>query len=192
MLKGFESETGDSQLIFRKLLIAMAGPGSIQDMELDMNCPGNLYPASGAILLTLLDFETPFRTDFGNGSRETQWIQFHTGAPVENRAANPLFVLWSDDETLDDPSVFNPGTLVSPEISTTLIVQTRGLENNGRIRLTGPGIQNETHLELKGIKDDFIKARARMTSCFPLGIDMIFTCENRFVAIPRTTILEVL
>ncbi len=191
MLKAFESETCDSQVIFRKLLAAMANPGSIQDIELDIVCPGNLHPASGAILLTLLDFETPLWTDLGDGSREVEWIQFHTGAPVKNTGANALFALWSDDESLDDPNVFNPGTLTSPDISTTLIVQTRGLDSNGGTRLTGPGIQNEIRLRLEGIKDGFIKARARKTNSYPLGIDMIFTCGSRFVALPRTTIVAV-
>ncbi|MBT3178740.1 MAG: phosphonate C-P lyase system protein PhnH [Desulfobacula sp.] len=191
MLQGFQSETNDSQSVFRKLLTAMASPGSIEKIDLDIDCPGNLHSASGGILLTLLDFETPFWTDLDDSSKEIQWIQFHTSTPVKNSATNSLFALCTHYDELEDPNLFNPGTLSSPDLSTTLLIQTRGIDNNGKIRLTGPGIQTEAYLRLKGIKEVFLKRRARMVENYPQGIDMIFICENRFVCVPRTTILEV-
>jgi alpha-D-ribose 1-methylphosphonate 5-triphosphate synthase subunit PhnH len=191
MLSGFESETHDSQFVFRKLLTAMANPGSIKEIDLDIQCPENLHPAAGGILLTLLDFETPFWTDLTKDSNEAQWIQFHTGAPFQRRAADAAFVLCTDYDTLVNPKIFNQGTLASPDRSATLLIQTRGIDNNGKIRLQGPGIQKEVYLKLNGIKQIFLKRRAKMTEHYPLGVDMIFICDNRFVAVPRTTILEI-
>ena len=69
MEKGLHSEVFDSQKVFRQILNAMADPGTIMEIDIDLSCPENLHPASGAILLTILDFETrlrkapPFRTE---------------------------------------------------------------------------------------------------------------------------------
>ncbi|CCK81348.1 MULTISPECIES: phosphonate C-P lyase system protein PhnH [Desulfobacula] len=191
MLKGFQSETYDTQYVFRELLSAMAKPGIIKDMELDMACPGNLHMASGAILLALLDFETPLCSDLKNTDQAIQWIRFHTGAPIIRMPNRSLFALYTNLEQLKDPAEFNQGTIESPDQSTTLLIQTSGLENNGRIKLTGPGIQCKTYLNLKGVKDIFLHKRADMINNYPLGIDMIFIYNNRFVAIPRTTKLEI-
>ena len=191
MLKGFQSETVDSQAIFRKLLSAMAHPGVIEQIDMDMVCPGNLHSAAGAILLTLLDFETPFWSDLSNDSKEIQWVRFHTGAPFVRIKSRSLFGLATDYDRLENPEAFNPGSLASPDHSTTLLVQTRGLDYNGRIRMTGPGIQTETYLKLAGIKERFLNKRQKAIQNYPLGIDMIFICDSRFVAIPRTTLMEV-
>ena len=192
MLKGLLSETRDTQTVFRKLLSAMASPGEIGQVDINLNCPGSLHPASGAILLTMLDYSTPFWSDLENGSKEIQWIRFHTGAPFVHMKSRALFALAVDYDRLVNPDSFNPGTLESPDHSTTLLVQTRGVGHNGRIRLTGPGIPSETYLKLGGIKETFLKRRATLIQDYPLGIDMIFISDDRFVAIPRTTVMEVL
>ncbi len=65
MLKGFDSEVFANQAVFRHLLMSMAYPGTIAELKLDLACPGRLSTAAGAVLLTLLDFETPLWTDLG-------------------------------------------------------------------------------------------------------------------------------
>ncbi|WP_321494075.1 phosphonate C-P lyase system protein PhnH [uncultured Desulfobacter sp.] len=192
MHNGFISETGDSQQIFRKLLTAMAHPGTILDTDLNLECPGSLNPATGAILLTFLDFETTLWSDLDSGTPEIRWICFHTGAPVtplENCAA---FALVTDSGDLEDHSRFNPGTLEAPDHSTTLVIQVQELTDRGRIKLCGPGIETENHLKLTGIRSGFLSQRTRMNENYPLGIDMIFTCGSRFTCLPRTTLVEVL
>lgn len=192
MLKGFNSDIFDSQTIFRKLLTAVANPGTIMDIGIDFTCPEILHPAAGAVLLTLLDFETPFWSDIEHTSDSIQWLRFHTGAPYTRLKNHCLFALCTDTGNLDDPSLFNLGTVESPDISTTLIVQTKGVDDTGRIRLTGPGIEKPKFLKLDGIKDDFIKIRSELCLSYPLGVDMIFVCDRTMVALPRTTIAEVL
>lgn len=190
--KGFDSDIFDSQTVFRQVLCAMANPGTIMDIDVDISPPENLYPASGAILLTLLDFETPFWSDIENASSQIQWLRFHTGAPYTRLKQNALFALYIDYDNLENPSLFNPGTINSPDLSTTLIVQTRGVDDTGRIKLTGPGIKNQTFLKIRGVKDSFIQKRSELYETNPLGVDMIFVCDKTFVAIPRTTKMEIL
>lgn len=192
MLKGFTSEGDDSQIIFRQVLAAMANPGTITDINIDLCTPKSLDPAAGAILLALLDFETPLWSDLDNNSEDIQWLKFHTGAPYTYIKNNALFGLCHEYDTLELPDTFNCGDIESPHESTTLIIQTRGINKKKNLCLTGPGIKNQTFLELKGIKQSFFNKRAEIFKDYPLGIDMIFVCATSFVAIPRTTKLEIL
>lgn len=192
MLKGLTSETYDTQHVFRQLLTAMATPGTVQQVDIDLECPGGLYKASGAILLSLLDFDTLFHSDFLPSGDEVQWLSFHTGMPTTRSRQQADFAVIHDNDALIDPSVFKTGSLEFPHKSTTLLVQTRGILNHGRLRLEGPGIETERYLTLKGVKTSFWENRLKMVKAlYPMGVDMIFICENRFVAIPRTTKVEI-
>lgn len=192
MLKGFFSDIFDSQTVFRKLLTAMANPGTLMDIGMDMVCPDPLHPASGAVLLTLMDFETPFWSDIEPSSEGVQWLRFNTNAPYMRLKHHSLFALCTGADTLENPGLFNPGTIESPDVSTTLIVQTKGMDDTGRIRLTGPGIKAPKFLQLNGITDEFIKHRSKLCLSYPLGVDMIFVHDRTLTALPRTTQAEVL
>ncbi|MCG8549775.1 MAG: phosphonate C-P lyase system protein PhnH [Desulfobacterales bacterium] len=192
MKSGFASQTFDSQKVFRTLLGAMASPGEIMTLDIDIDAQEPVHHASGAILLTLMDFETPFWTDLENRNAAVQWLRFHTGAPYIHTAGHAGFALVTDYDTFDTPEQFNPGTIESPDLSTTLIVHTRGLDDRGRIRLTGPGIRKERFINFKGIKENFFAKRKNIVQAYPLGIDIIFVCDRQFTAIPRTTTMEVL
>jgi len=192
MKPGFSSQTFDSQAVFRKLLSAMASPGTIMDMDVDLALEAPVHHASGAILLTLMDFETPFWTDLENQDPAVQWLRFHTGAPYIYTGNQAGFALVTDYDRFETPEQFNRGTIESPDLSTTLIVHTRGMDDRGRIRLTGPGIPKERFINLKGIRETFFAKRKDISSDYPLGLDMIFVCDRQFTAIPRTTAAEVI
>ncbi len=193
MLRGFDSEIFDTQAVFRKMLAAVAQPGSIMDMGIDLTTPGSIHPAAGAILLTLLDFETLFYSDLETGSEDIQWIKFHTGCPCTKAREKALFALLSDHDGIYDPEDFNQGTLESPHRSATVLVQTGAIHNRGgSLALTGPGIRTKTFLELGGVRESFWVKRNEMYQSYPLGIDMVFICDTQFVAVPRTSKVEIL
>jgi alpha-D-ribose 1-methylphosphonate 5-triphosphate synthase subunit PhnH len=191
MLKGFDSEVFASQAVFRHLLMSMAYPGTIAELKLDLACPGRLSTAAGAVLLTLLDFETPLWTDLEPDSPELQWLTFHTGAPVTSDPAGAAFALVTDTDVLTGPGRFNPGTAACPDISTTLVIQAQAMGPGRHLCLTGPGIENEIFIHLAGIPEFFWENRAKTNQAYPAGIDMILVHEDRFCAIPRTTRIEV-
>jgi len=192
LLKGFENDVFDSQAVFRKILTAMANPGTIVKLDINLKCPCRLYCATGAILLTLLDFETLLWSDFKNLSEEITWTKFHTGAPFARSAKSALFALVSNPDNLNDISIFNKGTLKSPHDSTTLIIQVDSLNNEKKFCLSGPGIKSHAYLGMENI-DKIIKNKAiDFNDNYPMGLDMIFVCRNRFAVIPRTTKVEVL
>jgi alpha-D-ribose 1-methylphosphonate 5-triphosphate synthase subunit PhnH len=192
MRSGFASHTFDSQQVFRLLLRAMASPGEIMELDVDLSPEAPVHHASGAILLTLLDFETPFWTDLENQNHAVQWLRFHTGAPYTYTGSQAGFALVTDYDAFETPEQFNRGTIESPDLSTTLIIHTRGMNDRGRMRMTGPGIKKERFINLKGIRERFFAKRSEMAADYPLGIDMIFVCDRQFTAIPRTTTLEVI
>ncbi len=192
MQKGFQSEIFDSQAIFRTVLDAMATPGKIMNLPIKIGPPKSLDPAAGAILMTLLDFETPLWSNLAHDSAAIQWLVFHTGAPFSQAKKNTAFALCTDYENLGDPGHFSLGTIESPQESTTLIIQTGGVDKRSSLRLTGPGIQTHTDLKLTGVSNRFIEKRAQIFNTYPLGVDMIFVWDTIFVAIPRTTHLEIL
>ena len=192
MEKGFDSYISDSQTVFRKVLDAMANPGMAMELGVGIFPPECLCPAAGAILMTLLDFETPLWSNLHHDSKELQWLKFHTGAPFTHLRQNASFALCTDCEDIGDLDLFNRGTIESPQLSTTLIVQVKGIDGGESLRLTGPGIQTQTFLKLTGLKDQFFEKRARIYKAYPLGVDMIFVWGTILVAIPRTTRVEIL
>lgn len=192
MNSGFISQTFDSQAVFRQLLDAMAHPGTIREISVDLTPETPLHEASGAVLLTLMDFETPFWSDLDFKSPGVQWLRFHTGAPLTSTARQAGFALVTDYDKFTTPDMFNCGTAQAPDFSCTLIIHTRGMDDRGRIRMTGPGIQREHYVNIKGPREVFFTNRTRITHEYPLGIDMIFVCERQLMAVPRTTRMEVI
>ena len=92
MLAGLADPTLDSQRIFRSLLEAMAHPGRIVDVAVELQAPSPLHPAAAAACLTLLDFDTPLWLDEAAARPDAvEWLRFHSGAPIVSRpqAVNP-------------------------------------------------------------------------------------------------------
>ena len=192
MKPGFSSQTFDSQAVFRSLLAAMASPGEIMILSGDLSPEVPVHQAAGAILLTLMDFETPLWTDLENQNAAVEWLRFHTGAPYMYTSSQAAFALVTDYDQFETPDQFNRGTIESPDRSTTLIIHTRGMDDRGRLRLTGPGIPKARFINLKGIREGFFARRKEMATDYPLGIDMIFVCDRQFTVLPRTTTVEVI
>jgi alpha-D-ribose 1-methylphosphonate 5-triphosphate synthase subunit PhnH len=100
------------------------------------------------------------------------------------------FALITDTAPSIDLNRFNPGTVISPDQSTTLVIQTQGMAEGDQLRLTGPGIPEQTGLTFTGIAPDFWEHRTLANQTSPTGIDMIFVHKDRFCALPRTTQTE--
>ncbi|NEQ20835.1 MAG: phosphonate C-P lyase system protein PhnH [Microcoleus sp. SIO2G3] len=84
-------------------------------------------------------------------------------------------------------SVFNQGTDEEPEASTTLLVQVENFETGHSVQLTGPGIQSERVLTVKGLSSTFWEELTKNAQTYPLGIDVFLFTTNTLVGLPRTT-----
>jgi alpha-D-ribose 1-methylphosphonate 5-triphosphate synthase subunit PhnH len=175
---GFADLPVDASHAFRAVMTAMARPGKIVSL-CGAQPPAPLSIAAGVVILTLCDPETPLYLGASHDTPQVRdWITFHTGAPFA-AAKNAMFALgaWTDLPLPDFPI----GTAEYPDRSTTLIVESLTLANDGAA-LRGPGIKDEAALSLP--ETQTFQAN---TALFPLGLDFIFTCNDRLAALPRTT-----
>ncbi|MGJ8621185.1 MAG: phosphonate C-P lyase system protein PhnH [Yoonia sp.] len=178
---GFAEPAIASAAGFRQVMEAMARPGTIHSVT-GAAPPAPLSPATGAILLTLCDPDTPLHLAGALDCDPVRaWVAFHTGAPVVG-PSHCMFAVggWDDLMPLN---AYQIGTPQYPDRSATLIVQAERLEQTGAT-LSGPGIKETQALSLPELE-----AFQHNAGHFPLGLDFIFTCCDRVAALPRTTIV---
>ena len=177
----FSLAVQDAQHSFRRLLKAMSEPGVIVSLQQLQHGWQPLNVASTSLLLTLADHETPvwlasaLRNDLVG-----QNLRFHTGAPLVDQPQQAVFAVANDGISAEQLNV----------LSVTLIVQLASLSGGRMLRLTGAGIAEE-RLIAPQLPDCIIDELTERPHPFPLGIDLILTCGERLLAIPRTTHVEV-
>ena len=183
----FSLAVQDAQHSFRRLLKAMSEPGVIVSLQQLQHGWQPLNVASTSLLLTLADHETPvwlasaLRNDLVG-----QNLRFHTGAPLVDQPQQAVFAVANDGISAEQLNVLSAGTVTAPETGVTLIVQLASLSGGRMLRLTGAGIAEERMIAPQ-LPDCIIDELTERPHPFPLGIDLILTCGERLLAIPRTT-----
>ena len=175
---GFANPAIQSAHAFRRVMEAMARPGTIQDIT-GAEPPAPLSKAAGAVLLTLCDADTPVYLAGDTDCADVRsWLAFHTGAPVTG-PSQAMFAVgtWG---ALGPLSAYPVGTSEYPDRSATLIVESDTLSGNSV--LNGPGIKQTAQLNLPETA-----AFQLNHTLFPLGLDFIFTCGDQLAALPRST-----
>lgn len=187
LLPAWDDSVHASQATFRTVLDAMASPGSVHELPLEVQGPAPLMPASTALLLALADLDTPvWLSEAASSEAVRAYLRFHCGCPLVENTSDAAFALVTHAAELDLTS-FAQGTMEYPDRSATLFVQVESLEGGPEYCLTGPGIRDTASLRATGLPDDFAQRWRRNGAAFPLGVDLILCCGNRIVALPRTT-----
>ena len=187
----FPDPIHDGQRQFRRVLSAMAEPGTLQPAE------GPSPPEEAAIgtalwatLLSLCDLDTRLWVAPGldrGGLREA--LTFYTGCGITECPEAADFALVTP-ATLDAPALaFAEGSDTHPDRSTTLLVVLERLEIEGDWCLAGPGIPGTRHLDV-GEAAPLMTRLAANRPRFPRGLDAILTCGDRLAAIPRSTRID--
>jgi alpha-D-ribose 1-methylphosphonate 5-triphosphate synthase subunit PhnH len=186
---GFADKVLSAQSTFRSVMDAMARPGSVQRIVSSAGTPAALMRGTAAIALTLFDHDTPVWLDplLTATSDVTNWLKFHTGAPVIADSSICSFALVGDAKTLPALDRFSFGTNEYPDRSTTLILQVESLMQGLSIELRGPGIDGTAVLQAAIQPPDLFERLAINAVLFPRGIDMVLVHDDSIVAIPRTT-----
>ena len=176
----------DRQRAFRAVLEAVAHPGRVVEVSGPRPAPAPLDPTTAALCLTLVDFETPLwlqhRTD-----ALADYLRFHCGCPLVGDPGQARFALITDPRSMPDLAAFDAGDARYPDRSATLIVQVPRLLGGCCVRVSGPGIDGEMHVEPAGLSADFWAQWQRTHALFPCGVDVLFACGGSFLALPRTT-----
>jgi alpha-D-ribose 1-methylphosphonate 5-triphosphate synthase subunit PhnH len=185
-LPGFADPVADAQATFRAVLDAMARPGTVHRVGEQLAVPAPLDQATAAVLLTLVDNETPLWLDPA-ASPARDWLAFHCGAAMveASDAARFAVALSSPDLTR-----FSAGSHEAPEDSTTLILQARALGRGTRYRLAGPGLREPALLSVGGLPSRFIAQWQQNHALFPRGVDIILCAGTTLTALPRSVAVE--
>lgn len=191
-LSGFPEPVHDAQRVFRHVLDAMAHPGKIVAIDDLPEAPAPLNKVSAAICLSLVDFETPVWVDsiVAESGQALAHLKFHCGCPVTTDPKLARTALISTAHGLNTLGRFHIGTDERPDLSTTVIVQAEDLNTGSGARLTGPGIQTESRLEVMGADDAFWFAIKANAALFPRGVDVMVTTDRAVACLPRTTQVE--
>lgn len=190
--RGFSDVAVDSSHAFRALMQAMARPGCVQALDLDITPPPPLQASTASVALTLCDFQTPVWLAPGlRGDSVSHYLRFHTGAPVTGDLAKAQFVFVSVDDLPSHPAQLMQGTHEYPDRSTTLVIQVAGF-GDGAVELSGPGLRGELNFGVQGLGQEFWRAMAENHARFPVGIDVIFAAPGEIAALPRSTAIRLL
>jgi alpha-D-ribose 1-methylphosphonate 5-triphosphate synthase subunit PhnH len=190
----FRDPVFDSQRAFRGIMDALAKPGIVQGLALNLSPPDVLPVAAAAAILTLCDFETELWVcpTITNANAIADYCAFHTGtkrSKTPDQAHFALIDLTSQKLGLAD---FAQGIAEYPDRSTTIICIVPSLIGGQQRTLSGPGIQNTVQFFAEGLPDDFDAQWAENHSSFPLGVDLVFCSGASLVGLPRSTrIMEV-
>jgi len=183
---GFADPVGGAQSCFRAVLDAMARPGTIREAGFGLAPPAPLAPATAAVLLTLLDYDTPVWLD--PAVREARdWIAFHCGAPVVPDIASCGFAV-----ALSLPALGSlpAGSHEAPESAATLIMQVDALDRGQAFRLMGPGLRAPATLAVAGLPGGFAAAWQENHALFPRGIDIVLCAGTSIAALPRSVAVQ--
>ena len=166
------------------LMWALSRPGQIREFTVRDGDSTGLE----TIAESLLDLEVSF---FSNDAA-LEISLARTGAQVRDVGeADYLFFTHLEPDVLETANI---GTLVYPDQSATIVIACE-FDSGLNLKLTGPGIQSETHVRILGVPEAFWALRNSVSS-YPLGWD-IFLIEKRegssarVLGLPRTTQISV-
>jgi alpha-D-ribose 1-methylphosphonate 5-triphosphate synthase subunit PhnH len=185
-LPGFADPVGEAQATFRAVLDAMARPASLHRVGERMTAPAPLDHATAAVLLTLVDNETPLWLDAAAAAAR-EWLAFHCGAAIIDAPDNAAFAVAL---SLPDLAALPAGTHETPEQSATLVLQIAALGTGARYRLSGPGLREPALLAASGLPSDFAAVWQRNHALYPCGVDIILCAGATLAALPRSVSVE--
>ena len=113
-----------------------------------------------------------------------------TGAPLVELPQQAVFAVTDERISSEQLNALSSGTAVAPEAGATLILQVVSLSGGRMLRLTGAGIAEERMIAPQ-LPECILHELTERPHPFPLGIDLILTCGERLLAVPRTTHVEV-
>ncbi len=189
---GFPEPVKNAQNIFRYLLDAMSCPGEILSFDTFTETVGNCNATTIASALTLLDYETPFwLSDSLNTQEVSEYLIFHTGAGKTNDTEKAAFLLVGNIQELPSLNDVSLGTPEYPDRSATILLAVPSFESGTEVKLSGPGIKDETTFSAEGLNEDFWKMAQANNALYPQGVDFFFCTEDAIAALPRSTTIKV-
>ncbi|QVQ26700.1 phosphonate C-P lyase system protein PhnH [Achromobacter deleyi] len=190
LLPGFADPVNDAQTTFRAALNALAHPGRVHDILAGSGVPEGLSPAMTALLLTLVDVDTPLWLPQSVGADVLAFLRFHCACPIVPSPSLARFVAVPAGCGAPALSACHQGDPAYPDLSTTLLIEVQSLSEGDAAHLSGPGIQTRRTLHAAGLPDGFWREWRLNHQRFPLGVDVFLTQGRRICGLPRSTRVE--
>lgn len=187
---GFADPAVGAQAAFRVALEALAHPGRVLEIEADCGVPAGMSPAMVALLLTLVDVDTPLWLPAGVDDEVRAFLRFHCGCSMVDQPGEARFAALPRGHRAPALSLFNPGDSAYPDQSATLLIEATDLERGRALTLSGPGIQDRAALHVDGLEEGFWREWRLNHQRFPLGVDLFLTQGRRICGLPRSTRVE--
>ncbi len=150
-----------------------------------------LGAAAARCLLALCDDDTPvwFQHDQWQHDDATlvTWLCFHTGAPRSPTPDAARFGVITRALAMPSLSAFHMGVAESPEQSTTLLIELPSFDTGSALEWRGPGIREAQAVALAGLPAAFWSQWQTNHAAYPQGVDVLFTCGDQLIGLPRTT-----
>lgn len=187
-------ETQDGQEAFRVFLDSMTRPGQLRRLDTAKLAPPAGLAGAGALLgLCLLDSEVAFHCA-GFTPEVSEYLRCNTNSRVAP-AQDADFVFLADSSNLDELAVAKTGDPEYPELSATVVLQVRELSEEPmadclRVAVSGPGVDGVRSFSVAGLGTAFLTLLRRTNEEFPLGLDLILTCGDAVLSLPRSQRLE--
>ena len=180
------SRAAREQTVFRTLLNAMARPGSIAHLDIE-----GVNPLV-AIAEALVDHEVTFAVA-PDRQEITEAILRQTGSHAGSVEASEY--VFCDAEALAQVlQAATDGTWEYPDAGATVvclvsaITSSSGLEGEGALVLSGPGIRNTATIYVEGFGVEARRAFAERNASRPLGLDLVMvTAEGTVACLTRYT-----
>lgn len=188
---GFSDPVFHSQAAFRALLAALSEPGTRHEVARETPAPSGLDGAAATALLTLADYETPiWLSPALRDGPAGAWLRFHCGAALVEETAAASFAVIDGAQASPPLAAFNPGQDQFPDRSTTVIVACAALDGGPEVTLSGPGIDGRRLIAPRGLRPGFWTEVAANADLYPLGVDLILSCGDALIGLPRSTHIE--
>lgn len=181
----------DIQSTYRKMLQAMARPGTPFSIEEEVGKLSLPFPGGKSLLLSallLLDTEVSFAVVSEEANAAQSRLHALTYARVVPASeADYIFVMRDApgpavERALREAKV---GTLTDPQRSATFLIEAR--PGAGQAVWTGPGIRDRRRVPVLA-DESWMDIREQRNREFPLGIDMfLLTPDHLVYGLPRTT-----
>ena len=183
----------DTQEVFRTILHCMSRPGTIKNIDgigKRMEQLEKCYQATFLTAMTVLDAEVNFHIIGKNAAvMEELFAAYTLSTATDLGQADYIFIL-QDAQPEMIHEVFmraKKGTLLNPQQSATIIMETVKLSNNSPLTVRGPGIETMENVHIAE-SELWRFERAEANQEYPLGVDMILIDDrSNMMCLPRTT-----
>lgn len=180
-----------TQQAYRQLLDSLARPGRLHTIEPSQAYGVNIFDQTLDVLQTLLDGEVSFHL-VGNDTETVSEIELRTLAN-ETTLDEAEFIIVpesaGEEGLLEALTRAKRGTIISPEKSSSLIIEVSTLSEGSTYRCQGPGIES-THEFQTTLPADFTETLMTVNEEFPRGIDLYLLDGTQILGLSRTTKIE--